>query len=250
MGQRRKVWAGVAVSIGAVALLAGGPVLVLSAERSTSLDDPTGTITDTVDTLTDTVNDPTGTITDTVDSVTDTVTDTVDDPTSTITDTIDDAVEDTADTVDDAVEDPVDAADDSLDGTTDTVEGAPADTSGPIVGGSESADPDAAARAPGDLDEIAEGGNDVVEGEGGAVCTDAANVVCVGLVGGLGPVGALFPAAEGAHGVVDAFVDALARTGIDLLGALVAIVALTLVGVVLRRSTSRPAGSRRFLTKA
>ena len=231
MGQRRKVWAGVVASIGAVALLAGGPVFVLSAERSTSLDDPTGTITDTVDTATDTV------------------TDTVDDPTGTITDTIDDAVEDTADTVDDAVEDPVDAADDSLDGTTDTVEGAPADTSGPIVGGSASADPDAAAKAPGDLDEVAEGGNDLVEGEGGAVCADAASVVCVGLVGGLGPIGALFPAA---HEIVDAFVDALAKTGIDLLGALVASVALTLVGVVLisRRSTSRPAGSRRFLTKA
>jgi hypothetical protein len=227
----RRVWTGVVASIGAVAVLAGGPVLVLSAERSTSLDDPIDTIADTVDTATETVTDTAG------------------DPTGTITDTVDDAVDDPADTVDDAVEDPVDAAGDSLDGTTDTVEGAPPDTSGPIPGGSASADPGAAAKAPGDLDEVAEGGNDLVEGEGGSVCAGTANVVCAGLVGGLGPIGALSPAAEG---VVDAFVDTLAKTGIDLLGALVAIVALTLLGVVLisRRSTSRPAGNRRFITKA
>ena len=254
--QGRRLRIGILVTIGAVVLLFGGQGPGSAAERTASLDDPNGTITDALD--------------DTVDTVTDTLGDTVD-------------------TVDDIVGDPIGTVTDSVEGATGGIGGALGDTADPILGGTggvssggggsgdgtvgrgaETADPEtaassatssaphahetssgprAAAKSPSDLDEVAGSGNDLVEGPGGAVCDGTAGAVCLGLVGGLGPIGALYGAASDA---VDAFVDTLARTGIDLLGASVAFVALTLIGIALisRRATQRPDRSGQSIVEA
>jgi hypothetical protein len=284
MRQGRRLRTGILSSIGAVAVLVLGQGVASAADGSeqiqgggsgilsASLDDPIGTITDTLD-------DPIGTITDTLDGATDTITDAVDHPIGTVTDTLDGATGTIGGVVDDAVGGAVGGA---VDGTIDPIVGGsgasssggsgavdgsgdgrvtstvdPETTSSPATSSAPrahemSSGPRAAAKAPSDLDELAEGGNDVVEGRGDAVCVGSARVVCLDLVGGLGVVGILFRAAEGAREVVSAFVDALASTGIDLLGASVTLVALTLIGLVSisRRPSSRAARSRRSLAGA
>jgi hypothetical protein len=271
MGQRRRLRRGILSSVGAVVVIVLGQGVASAAERSedpgvlsAALDDPIGTVTNTLD-------DPIDEITDIIDGTTDTITDTAEDPIGTIGETVDDTV----DAVDGAIGGQIGAATDALadtfQGTTDGSGGA-----GGAVGGASdeagspsarstadtssassafrardaSAGPKAAAMAPSDLDEVAGGGNDVVERSGDPVCVGTARVVCVGLVGGLGALGILFPTEE-ARAVVDAFVDVLARTGIDLQGAVVAFGALTLIGIVLVSRRPNPArADRRSLVGA
>jgi hypothetical protein len=209
-------------------------------------------------------DDPIGTIADVVDDATDPVTDVVDDATDPVTDVVDDAT------------DPVtDAVGDSTDPVTDAVGGAGDPVTDPVDEGSgtitDAADPDAVAIAGGienttvfreqrgydgslamplsasgssDLDEVAQGGNDIVQGSGGTACVGPARVVCLDLVGGLGALGLLFRAAEEAGDVVSSFTDALASTGIDLLWAAVVFVTLTVTGIMLISIRRRPGRAR------
>jgi hypothetical protein len=265
MGQRRRLRSGILSSVGAVVVLVLGQGVASAAERSedpgilsAALDDPIGTVTNTLD-------DPIDEITDIIDGTTDTVTDTTEDPIGTIGETVDDTV----DAVDGAVGGQIGAATDALADTSPGTTDGSAGEGGAVGGASDeagipsvrstadtssassafrardaSAGPRVAAMGPSDLDELAGGGNDVVEGPGDPVCVGTARVVCVGLVGGLGALGILFPAEE-ARAVVDAFVDVLARTGVDLQGAAVAFGALMLIGIVLvsRRPSSVRAGT-------
>jgi hypothetical protein len=246
MEQGRRPRIGILVTVGAVVLLVGGQGVASAAERSASLDGP-------IDTITDTLEDPVGTITDTVEDTVDTVDDIVGDPIGTVTGSVDRAtgaigraLGGTTDPILGGAGSVSSGGDGSVDGTAgigaDTVASGTATssaTSSAPRAHEVSSGPRAAAKSPSDLDEVAGGGNDVVEGPGGAVCDGTAGTVCLGLVGGLGPIGALYRAASD---VVDAFVDTLARTGIDLFGASGAFVALTLIGIALisRRRTQRP----------
>lgn len=243
---------------------------------ATARDDPTGTITDvvddTTDPITDVVADTTDPVTDTVEGASDPVTDTVDDTTDPITDVVDD----TTDPVNDIVGGADDPVTDTVGGAADPVTDTVNEGSGTII---DAADPDAvvgpitrgienpspvfreqrgyggslatalSATDPSDLDELAQGGNDIVQGSGGTACVGSARVVCLDLVGGLGPLGLLFRAADEAGDVVSSFTDALASTGIDLLGAAVIFVTLTVTGIMLisiRRRTGRaPTRGRR-----
>jgi hypothetical protein len=266
MREGMKLRAGILIGIGAVAMLVVGPGVAIAAEGSSSLDDPLDTITDTVDTITDTVED-------TVDDPIDTITDTVEDPVGTVSDAVDattgtvsDAVDATSGTIGGAVEDSLGpiggGAGDATSGSGDSsggTDGGGADrAAGPetasssvaptaLRGPAGSAGESAFAEGPDDLDELAGSGNDVVEGSAGPVCVGPADIVCLELVGGLGALGILFRATEGARDVVSAFVDGLASTGIDLVGEMVLLVALTLTGIVLtvrrRRPGTPPAGS-------
>lgn len=217
-------------SIGASALLVLGQGVALAAEGSATLEDPTDAITDIVD-------DTTGTVTDTVDETTGTVADTVENTT--------DAVTDTVAPVTGAVESEL-----GEDGA--AVEGLGPGTavgSGPTSEAGAAAPPRkhegalgtrALATGSSDLDELAQGGHEVVEGSGGSSCVGTAEVICLDLVGGLGALGVLFGAIEEARDVVSAFTDGLARTGVDLLGASLMLVALTLTGIALTSRRRRP----------
>ena len=266
MGQRRRLRRGILSSVGAVVVIVLGQGVASAAERSEDPGILSNALDDPIDTLTDTLDDPIDEITDILDETTDTITDTAQDPIGTIGETVDDTVG----AVDGAVEDQIGAANDALadtfPGTTDGSGGeggagggapdeagspsarSPADASSAssaFRARDTSAGPQVAAMAPSDLDDVAGGGNDVVEGSGDPMCVGTARVVCVGLVGGLGALGIRFPTEE-ARAVVDAFVDVLARTGVDLQGAVVAFGALTLIGIVLvsRRPSSARAGRR------
>jgi hypothetical protein len=277
MKQGRRLRTGILTSIGAAVVLVLGQGVGLAAEGSATLDDPVGNVTDIVDEPLDTISDAVDTVNDAVDDPVDTVKDAVDDPVGTVDDAVDDPVGAVDDAVDDPVDDPVGAVDDAVNDAVGSGVGGVGDVSnGPgddLVDGTGDGGTDA---LPGsetgslsspstplredhgsrgarlssrssDLDELAQGGNDVVEGPGGTVCVGSASAVCLDLVGGLGPIGILFRAAEGARRAVSAFVDTLASTGLDLLGASVALITLTLVGIALvsRRSGARqPRGKR------
>jgi hypothetical protein len=245
MRQGKRLRNGILAGVGAVALLLVGQGAALAIDASASLDDPIGTITDAledpVDTITDALEDPIDTVTDAVDDPIGTVTDRVDETTG----TIDEALGETVDPIlggsgldSGAESDPPDGAGDGGSTTNDQEAGSSASTAAQEVSSGRRA----AMKGPGDLDELAEGGNDVVTSQADPVCVGTARDVCVDLVGGLGVVGILFRAAEEARDVVSAFVDSLAKTGIDLLTHGVTIVALTLLGIVLisRRPRSRP----------
>jgi hypothetical protein len=277
MREGMKLRVEILIGIGAVAMLVVGPGVAIAADGSSSLDDPIDTVTDTVDTVTDTVDDPIDTITDTVedtvDDPIDTITDTVEDPVGTVSDVVDattgtvsDAVDATSDTIGGAVEDSPDpivggagnATSGSGDSSGGTDDGGADRAAGPETASSSvtptaqrgpagSAGASAFAGGQDDLDDLADSGNDVVEGSAGPVCVGPADIVCLELVGGLGALGILFRATEGARDVISAFVDGLASTGIDLVGEMVLLVALTLTGIVLtarrRRPGTPPAGS-------
>jgi gas vesicle protein len=275
MRHRRRLRTGIPSIIGAVALLVLGQGVAAAAEGSATLDDPIGAIADVVDdttgTVTDIVDDTTDAITDTVDDTTDAITDTVENTTDAITDT----VENTTGTVTDIVDDTTGTVTDTVASITGGVESDPAEdgdaaegTGAGTAAGSESTSGAAGAAAPrrhegaldtraltsgpSDLDELAQGGNAVVEGSGGATCVGIADVVCLDLVGGLGALGILFRAVEEARDVVSAFADSLASTGRDLWGATVMLVMLTLAGIALtsrRRRPSAPPARTRALVK-
>jgi hypothetical protein len=181
---------------------------------------------------------------------------------------VDDTTDPVSGTVDDTVGTVADAVDATVAQTVGSVENAPggvAETAGGSVSTSTSAASTVSRRHEGslgtralatdssDLDELAQGGNDVVEGSGGATCVGGADVVCLDLVGGLGAFGILFRSAEEAREVVSAFVDSLASTGRDLWGASVMLVVLTFAGIALtsrrRRPSAPPARGRALVTK-
>lgn len=252
MRQDRRLRTGILSSIGAVVVLVLGQGVALAAEGSTALDDPIGTLTDPVDdpigTVTDVVDETIDPITDALDDATDEITDPVDDPMGAVTGTVDGTngsiggiVNDTVGPIVGGVEniaggdgDPVDGSDDGA--TTAVAEPGTASSSEtpmasrPYEGSLRT---ETSSNGPSDLDELARGGNDIVEGSSGAVCAGTARVVCLDLVGGLGALGLLFRAAEEAGKVISAFVDSLASTGIDLLGASAMFVMLTLTGIAL-----------------
>ena len=236
------------------------------------VDDTSDPITDTVDgtsdSITDTVDGASGTITDVVDDTTDPITDAVGEAGGTITDAVDGArgtITDTADLVigpvvggvEDVSGHGLGLAEGTAGGADDTVDGSdPASASGASTasrGYEGSRGMRASATGSSDLDELAQGGDDIVEGSGGTVCVGTARVLCLDLVGGLGPLGLLFRVAEEAGKVVSAFADSLARTGIDLLGAVVIFVMLAGTGTVLtarrRRPTAPPARGSRSLVR-
>jgi gas vesicle protein len=265
--RRRRLRTAMLVSVGAVAMLLLGQGIAVASEGSATIEDPiTDTIDDTTDPITDTVKDTTDPITDTVKDTTDPITDTVKDTTDPITDT----VKDTTDPITDTVKDTTDPITGAVGGTTDGVAGtattgAGSGTLGTTDGsGGSSAQRDsprssedggplsarASFRGGSDLDELAEGGNSVVDpGDASNACVGSAQVVCLDLVGGLGSIGILYRAAEEARDVLSAFVDGLASTGADLLGSFVMLTLLTLAGVVLvsreHRSGAAPSGNRR-----
>jgi hypothetical protein len=255
MRQGRSVRTGVLCSIGVIVMLVVGQGVAIAAEGSGSLDDPS-------DTIADTAEDPNDTVNDVVDETTDPIEEAGDDPSGNVTDTVDattgtigGAAEDSSDQLVDDVANATSGSKDSSGGITEGVADAAA---GPETASSSirsttmrgpegSAGTRASARGPDDLDDLADSGNDVVDGSAGPVCVGSADIVCLELVGGLGGLGVLFRAAEEARDV-SAFVDSLARTGIDLVGEMVLFVALMLTGIVLtsrrRQPGTTPARSR------
>ena len=247
MREGRSLRTGVLFSIGAILVLVVGQGIAIATEGSVSLDDPSDTITDTVD-------DPNDTVDDVVDETPAPIEDAQDDASGNVTDTVDattgtigGAVEDSSDPLVDGVADATSGSNDPSGGITDGV----ADTAAGLQRASSSVRPTAmrgpegspgalaSASGPDDLDDLAESGNDVVQGSAGPVCEGTAQIVCLELVGGLGGLGVLFRAAEEARDV-SAFVDSLARTGIDLIREIVLFVALMLAGIVLTARRRQP----------